>query len=115
MDGAAVVGCDHELNRVVFGEGDESCVVNHEEVVSAVLEWFAVEVAVDVVFCFGPAGWVEVVYAEGETCRLIGVTDGVESRLCFGFGWGSEREDCCWEKYQPSKAVIRAHPQQVVM
>jgi len=49
--GAAVVGCDHELNRFVFGEGDESCVVNHEEVVAAVLEWFAVEVAVDVVFC----------------------------------------------------------------
>jgi hypothetical protein len=40
---------------------DESCVVDHEEVVAAVLEWFAVEVAVDVVFYLGPAGGVGVV------------------------------------------------------
>jgi hypothetical protein len=33
----------------MFRHGDEPCVVNHEEVIAAVLEWFAVEVAVDVV------------------------------------------------------------------
>jgi hypothetical protein len=49
LDGATVVGCDHELNRVVLWDGDVSGVVNHEQVVAALLEWFAVKVAVDVV------------------------------------------------------------------
>jgi hypothetical protein len=40
---------------------NESCVVDHEEVVATVLEWFAVEVAVDVVLNLGPASWVNVV------------------------------------------------------
>jgi hypothetical protein len=40
---------------------NEPCVMDHEKVVAAVLEWFTVEVAVDVVLNLGPAGGVDVV------------------------------------------------------
>lgn len=45
----------------MLGDVNESCVVDHEEVVAAVLEWFAVEVAVDVVFNFATTGRVDVI------------------------------------------------------
>ena len=45
----------------MFGQVDESAVVDHEEVPATVLEWFTVEVAVDVVLDFEPAGRVCVV------------------------------------------------------
>jgi hypothetical protein len=45
----------------VLGDVDESAVVDHEEVPATVLEWFAVEVAVDVVLYLGPTGGVNVI------------------------------------------------------
>jgi hypothetical protein len=60
-DGATVISCNHKLNRFVFGQGDETCVVDHEVVVSAVLEWFVFEVAVDVVLYLGSAGGVNII------------------------------------------------------
>jgi hypothetical protein len=40
---------EHELNRVVFWDCDVAEHVNHEQIACAVLEWFAVITAVDVV------------------------------------------------------------------
>ncbi len=40
------------------GDGDEAFVVDHEHIVGALLEGFAVVVAVDVVFGFASATWV---------------------------------------------------------
>jgi hypothetical protein len=34
--GATIIGCQPELNRVVFRDGDEACHVNHEQVVCAI-------------------------------------------------------------------------------
>jgi hypothetical protein len=45
----------------VLRQIDEPCVVHHEEVPAAVLEWFAVEVAVDVVLYLGPTGGVNII------------------------------------------------------
>jgi len=33
-------------------DGDEACVVDHEQVITTLVEWFAFKVAVDVVFYF---------------------------------------------------------------
>ena len=49
LDCASVIGCDHKLNRVVCRDSDVARVVNHKVVCAALLEWFASEVAVDVV------------------------------------------------------------------
>ena len=63
----------------MFGDGDVPGVVNHEEVPSAGLEWFTVEVAVDVVLYLRSARRIEVVTSSWYLCRLVGVADGVES------------------------------------
>jgi len=60
-DCAPVISGNHELDGLVFGQGDEACVVDHEVVPAAVLEWFAIEVAVDVVLDLGSADGVEIV------------------------------------------------------
>jgi hypothetical protein len=65
VDGSAVICGNHELNRVMLRDVDEPCVVDHEEVVAAVLEWFTVEVAVDVVFDFTAARQVNVIRPDG--------------------------------------------------
>jgi hypothetical protein len=39
----------------VLRQIDEPCVVDHEEIPAALLEWFTVEVTVDVVLYLGPA------------------------------------------------------------
>jgi hypothetical protein len=44
-----IIRSKHELNGLMFRYVDEACHVNHEEVVGAVLEWFAVIGTVDVV------------------------------------------------------------------
>lgn len=53
--------------------------MNHEVVVGAWPEWFAVEVAVDVVLDLAMADGIELVVAGGDACRLECVADGVES------------------------------------
>jgi len=45
----AVIRREHELNRVVFRNRDEAKHVNHEQIASAVLVWFAVITAIDIV------------------------------------------------------------------
>jgi hypothetical protein len=61
VDGPAIICGNHELDGVVLRDVDEPCVVHHEIVPTTVLEWFAVEVAVDVVFNFATAGRVDVI------------------------------------------------------
>jgi hypothetical protein len=61
VDGSAIICGNHELDGVVFRDVDEPCVVNHEVIPATVLEWFAVEVAVDVVFDFTAARQVYII------------------------------------------------------
>jgi hypothetical protein len=74
----------------VDGDGDESFVVDHEAIVGALLEWFAVVGAIDVVFGFCSASGVGVVRFD----RWYLVDD-----VAGGFESGVRRLDgmCCGE------------------
>ena len=50
VDLTTIIRSQPKLNRVVFRDSYEACVVNHKVVDRAGAEWFAVEVSVDVVF-----------------------------------------------------------------
>ena len=47
---ATVIGCDHETDCLILWDCDRAGVMNHEVIVATLLEWFAVKVAVDVIF-----------------------------------------------------------------
>jgi hypothetical protein len=65
-DRATVVSSNHELDGFMFGQVDEPAVVDHEHIPTTVLEWFTVEVAVDVVFNFTAARQVNVIGPDGR-------------------------------------------------
>ena len=47
---ATIIGCDHETDCLILWDCDRAGVMNHEVIVATLLEWFTVEVAVDVIF-----------------------------------------------------------------
>jgi hypothetical protein len=50
-----IIVSEHELNRVVFGDIYKPCHVDHEQVACAILVWFTIITAIDVVLCFSTA------------------------------------------------------------
>ena len=98
----------------MFWDGDEASHVNHEQVVGAILVWFAVITAIDVVLNLLTAERILAVRLDWWY-YVDGVVVGVESWLGFSVGWGCEGEEYRGCEYQPAKAVIRAHPQLLVV
>ena len=99
---ATVVGCDHETDCVVCRDCYRACVVNHEVVVRALLEWFTVEVAVDVVLQLRTASLIDRVRLGWRYCG-DDVADRVQSCdwCCVNCGRPDGEQDC-WKRDQPT-------------
>jgi hypothetical protein len=80
VDGATIVSGHHELNCLILGDRDEARVMNHEEIPSALLEWFPVEVSVDVVLDLRPTGGVHVIRS-GRRNVVDVIPDSLQPRL----------------------------------
>ena len=96
LHSSAVIGGEHELNRVVFRYVDEADHVNHEVIACAVAEYFVVVVAVDVVLDLRPAKRVRRCRADRRYLIDRFVVRGCDAWLCVSANERRpERQDDC--------------------
>ena len=86
----------HELNRVVFRDRNKAGHVDHEQIACAILIWFTVITAVDVVLNFGSADRIFV--SRLDWWDLVNrVVGRVQPRYRFGSNRSRpDRKKDCW-------------------